>query len=260
MEKNERFYIAFGDAAALTIKNAMYDGLPKGKIVCFRDDFTQGPINFGFTTIELGKRKDYWHSLSEVMYNVSDIDQMMDYSIGELEQIPARANCYFWTGQSAYDKLALMWVSAYLDQKNAIIHNIDLLPTRDENEVIFNLAVLDPKDLAQSSQSFDMIHPLVINQWKSEWMDLAKNSDGYRILDGQGIKSVDSAYLENEILKYMPTEMTLAKDIIIEILTNEELPLSDITVEYLLRKMIEKNVLVFEGKLETMYDYQIKLT
>ena len=173
--KGKKYYIAYGDAAALTIKNAIYDGLEKATIVCFRDDFTQGPLPSQFDLISLGKRKAYWQSLSAVLYNVSDIDAVLDYSIDELNQIGQGSVVYLWTGDSAYDRLATMWLSVLLDQKGCVVFNNSKLSAGGDEKII-NLAMLSPKTVATTEKDFEIVHPMKISMWRLSWKNLVEEN------------------------------------------------------------------------------------
>ena len=257
--ESERFYVAYGDAAALNIKNAFYEGLPKGKIVCFRDDFTQGPIDIEFTTLSLRQRLAFWHKLSAVLYNVSDIDQVLEYSIEELESIPGKSAAFIWTGYSAYDQLATMWVANVLTSRNIQLFECKYGLETDVNDIIFNAAMLSPVELASTYENFELVHPMKVQQLAGEWKVLATENKDYRIMEDSNIVSADITYYENIVLPYVTVEYVIAKDIIEDILTNDPHPISDITVEFVLRSLIEKGQLEMQGSLESMYDYEVKL-
>lgn len=254
--KGKKYYIAYGDAAALTIKNAIYDGLEKATIVCFRDDFTQGPLPEQFDLVALEDRKAYWQSLSDVLYNVSDIDAVLDYSIEELNQIGQGSAVYLWTGDSAYDRLASMWLSVLLDQKGCVIFNNSKL-SGDGDEKIINLAMLSPKTVAATATNFEIVHPMKISMWRITWKNLMEENGAYRVLENEQILNKDSRFMKDCIKKYIDNVPIQARDLIEKILTEDPIPLSDITIEYELRKMIKEKEVDFQGELGTMTDYKV---
>ncbi|MBK8388007.1 MAG: hypothetical protein IPL23_01385 [Saprospiraceae bacterium] len=98
-----------------------------------------------------------------------------------------------------------------------------------------------------------------VQQLAGEWKVLATENKDYRIMEDSNIVSADITYYENIVLPYVTVEYVIAKDIIEDILTNDPHPISDITVEFVLRSLIEKGQLEMQGSLESMYDYEVKL-
>lgn len=254
--KGKKYYIAYGDVAALAIKNAMYEGLEKAAIVCFRDDFTQGPLPKDFDLGSIDKRKAYWNSLSDVLYNTSNIDAVLDYSIKEMLAIDSDSLVYLWTGDSAYDRLATMWLSVWLDRHGCVVYNNDKL-TKSGAEIVVNLAMLSPLEIANSMADFEIVHPMQISIWKVAWKNLADDEANFRILDNDQILSRDTESMASYLLHYIGTKPVLARDLIEQILTEDPMPLSDVTVEYLLRFLISKGTLEYTGNLESMTDYSV---
>lgn len=254
--KGEKFYIAYGDAAALAIKNAFYDGLEKASIVCFRDDFTQGPLPKSFDLNELDTRKEYWNSLADVLYNVADIDAVLDYSIQEMERISKGSLVYLWTGESAYDRLATMWVAALMDQKGCVVYNNQNLGSF-QGETVVNLAMLPPEEIASSAQNFELVHPMKISIWKVSWKNLLEATGEYRLLENDQIQTKTMEEMADYLIHYVPTTPMLARDLIGTVLAEDPLPLSDITVEYLLRQLIDLGKVKYKGSLESMMDYEV---
>lgn len=254
--KGKKYYIAYGDAAALTIKNAIYDGLEKATIVCFRDDFTQGPLPSQFDLSSLEKRKAYWQSLSAVLYNVSDIDAVLDYSIEELNQIGPGSVVYLWTGDSAYDRLATMWLSVLLDQKGCVVFNNSKLSAVGDDKVI-NLAMLSPKTVATMAKDFEIVHPMKISMWRISWKNLVEENGAYRVLENEQLLNKDRRFMKDCVKKYIDSKPIIARDLIEIILTEDPMPLSDITVEFELRNLINDKEIDFQGELDTMTDYKV---
>lgn len=258
------YHIAFGDVAALHLKNAMREGLIPSKIVCFREDFTQGPLSSSFTINSLLERNKYWLTLADVLYYASDIEAICKSSAEEIQSIPKGAKVVIWKGESAYDMLATMWVTNYLIHTAGEFQMIDLKKTIEKEEIkltdkAFNLGMIPPTFLPKMYPNYTVLHPMTISNWKIEWQELVAQRGAYIIYHDDKLQPVESTYFDEEIKKFITNEMILAKDVIESILINSDYPLSDITIEKRIRDMIKSHQLQFEGKIETMMDYKIAL-
>lgn len=258
------FHIAFGDVAALHLKNAMREGLNQGKIVCFREDFTQGPLTPSFTIEALLERNNYWMTLSDVLYYASDIEAICKSSAKEIQSIAKGAKVVIWKGESAYDMLATMWVTNYLNKSAVEFQLIDLKDALEKEKIVlsdkaYNLGMVPPSFIPQLYKHHSVLHPMFIAKWTGEWHELTLNNGAYIVYEDEELKGVKSTYFDTEILKYITSNMILVKDVIESILMNSDYPLSDITIEKRIRAMIANNDIEYEGKIETMMDYSISI-
>ena len=258
------YHIAFGDVAALHLKNAMHEGLIPSKIVCFREDFTQGPLSSSFTIDSLLERNKYWLTLADVLYYASDIEAICKSSAEEIQSIPKGAKVVIWKGESAYDMLATMWVTNYLINSAGEFQMIDLKKTIEKEEIklaekAFNLGMIAPSYISKMYQNYSVLLPGTISNWKNEWQELVNQNGAYIIYHDEKLQPVESSYFDEEIKKFITHEMVLAKDVIESILINSDYPLSDITIEKRIRNMIKSHKIQYEGKIETMMDYKIAL-
>lgn len=256
------FHVAFGDVAALHLKNAMREGLAPSKIVCFREDFTQGPLTSSFSIEALLKRNKYWMTLSDVLYYASDIEAICRSSAEEIQSIPTGTKIVIWKGESAYDMLATMWVTNYLIKSAGEFQMIDLKDAIEKEQInlpdkAYNLGMIPPSYIPQLYKHHNILHPMTIANWASEWNELNQSQGAYIIYTEGKLAAVDSTYFDNEIKKFINSEMKLVKDVIESILMDSDYPLSDITIEKRIRTMIANREIQFEGKIETMMDYSV---
>jgi hypothetical protein len=243
------FYIANGDFAAYILKEAIHEGLPKARILCFREDLSQGPLYDAHSLDLMKKRLDYWKEQSKNLGNIANYIQAGQMSIEEMDIPKSQDVIYIWLGASVFDQLAMMYQSIFYNEKNCIIK---IVPLGSKN---LNIAVLDSASIKEYlPQAYTLDQPTILD-FNQIWEKLFKESSiaCFRILEDNSIKTVEVDYYDKNILSRISSEGTTLDLLIASLIQDDQCQITDVIVENRVQKLVdlgilnEKNDLIFRS-------------
>lgn len=258
----KNMHIGYGDSATGCILEALDNhGLSGDGAVPSRDDFTQGPISDCLIPDGLKQRKKYWASVDQVLGFSFETDTFYDDSMKILDDLEAD-EITLWVGDSCHDILATGWLISYLEDKDFRWFIVNLANVEAENFIhgstAVNLAMYSPIDILRLYKYRQPFYAKEKAYFKSKWKKAALENSHYRIQAGSDIKSVNEDYFDAYILSFVPREYESTSNIIGRILRDGKHRISDTTVEWNIRKMIERNLIEAEGDLKSMNSYSIR--
>ncbi|KPV58485.1 hypothetical protein QJ48_16185, partial [Paenibacillus sp. A3] len=99
-----------------------------------------------------------------------------------------------------------------------------------------------------------------------DWRRLVEEAGLLRIYENGTLRTADESYFDETIVQSVRTLQAEAQGWVkIELLIGEILvhaldcPISHSWIEYRLRRLIERGILIYTGSLEVMHDYAVKL-
>ena len=258
MSKN--IHIGYGDSATGCLLEAIKSfGLPGNTAIPSRDDFTQGPISESIN--DLSQRIRYWESVDEVLNFRNDVKAFYLASIKVIDELEAD-DITIWVGNSCHDILATGWLLSYLRSKKIKwnIINLAFLNEEDLPDGLppVNLAMYAPQDIVKLYKYRKALTDKEEKYFISIWEKAALENSQYRIQDENGITSVDGDHFDEYILSHIQDKFEVTSKVIERILQDGQHRISDTTVEWNIRKMIQRNQIGFQGDLNSMRSYKIK--
>ena len=255
-------HIGYGDSATGCLNEAMerFD-LPGEKAIPSRDDFTQGPIMNSHTKAGLKERVKYWQTISSKLNHDSYTESFYWSSIDLLNRIDS-SEVTLWIGESCHDKLATGWLLSYLsdnDIKWSAIHLQDVQEKDSaQSKPAVNLAMYTPDKLQLLWDYRKTLSDDQILKYKALWSKASAENGSYRILKEDGIETIPSDYYDDYILSFLNSEFQEVRSVLGDILRDGRYSISDTTIEWNIKKLIEAQEIDFEGELTSMFTYKIR--
>lgn len=255
-------HIGFGDSATDCILEAIENsGLSGDGAIPSRDDFTQGPISKCISSDGIYQRIEYWESVNEVLGYINDVSGFYSRSIQLIDILEAE-EITIWIGDSCHDILATAWLLSYLKAKNFKWFIVNLTEFDNDNLInglpAVNLAMYTPNQLRNLYTYRRPMDDSDTYYFATIWQKACSENSHYRIQKDDKIISVDQDYFDQYILSHIQDEYELTSIVIGRILRDGQHRLSDTTVEWNLRKMINKGWLEYQGVLTSMTSYSIR--
>ena len=226
-----------------------------------RDDFTQGPISECDADMDTSQRQDYWKKIDEEINFGMDVDLFYQESMVLLDQVED-CEVVLWQGDSCHDILASAWLMTYLQNRNlkwSIVDLSQLSPEAlNENLPAVNLAMFSPEQVADLHKYKQIVGKEAQQMYRDLWTAMRKENGAYRIKNGHEILSVDEDFHDEYIFSQIPNEWTKASKIIGKTLSNSSHSITDTTVEWRIRNLIQSDKVEYQGELTGMDKYSLK--
>jgi hypothetical protein len=236
------FYIANGDYAAYVLKEAIYEGLPKSRIICFREDLSQGPLYNADSLRLMTERLAYWDLQAIYLENIANHKQAGCMSIEEMDLPKAKDHVIIWLGSSIFDYLAMVYQSIYFHHKACTVSIIDLSKI---DPTILNVAQMNSDDIIRSYEIRNTLAENDISSLQMIWDKAQKASidSCFRKFENGEVVTVDEAYYDSLILHKISKNGTQLRDIITTLLEDTSVQITDAIIEIRVKKMQETGLL-----------------
>ena len=156
------------------------------------------------------------------------------------------------------------WLLDYLKDRIIDWYIVDLSMVGEDflvkGKPVVNLAMYAPEQLSDLYKGNQPMHSEDRSCFSQIWKRLSNENSFYRIMEKEEseIISVDENYFDQYILSFITNEFQVTKFIIGQILRDGSHNISDTTIEWNIRKLIDIGILEFEGKLSTMDVYAVR--
>lgn len=255
-------HIGYGDSAKDCLLEAIQDhGLSGDGALPSRDDFTQGPISKCLAPEGILQRIEYWNTVDAVIGFGFDTENFYLESMKLLDDLECD-EITIWVGDSCHDILATGWLLLYLGFENFKWNIVDLATVDKEDfsqdTPAVNLAMYTPD---QVEKLYKYRRPLVredIEYYSSIWNKAAEENGPYRIKKNDQILTVGEDYFDDYLLSYLRDDFEPMSLFIGGILRDGKHRISDTTVEWNIRKLIDRGLIDFEGNLNSITAYAIR--
>lgn len=255
-------HIGYGDSANECLLEAIKNyNLPGDASVPSRDDFTQGPINDWLDSSGIHQRIAYWESIDQVLGLGMNVKEFSLASLKILDDIEAD-EITLWVGDSCHDILATGWLLSYFSKRNLDWYIIDLgkVDAQDllDDVAAVNLALYTPDKI----KGLYTYRKKITNEHKvsfiSIWQKACTENSAYRIQKNDKIISVDENHYDDYILSCLNEELESFVNIIRRIMKDGQHRISDTTIQWNIRKLIDQGRIEGEGDLKSLDSYFIK--
>ncbi|WP_081825412.1 DUF1835 domain-containing protein [Bacillus sp. UNC41MFS5] len=275
----QKVHITFGYQYLKPILKEM--GIHKEEpVISIHDNFAVAPITNLHN--ESGQQKRYeWikSSLRGLEEEVEEYIEEIQKAFIQIHSIPKEVPINIWVCDNAHEQTGLLFV-------------LFLLRERTNPITIFNTTKLYSELFKAKAKKYTPLHSGEIpseelraifkygqenqiclteverNQFENQWLSLSKHDGTLRLWENGEIKNVSEDYFDEFIIEMAQKVQGKRKKkvfipalrIIGEVYGRIEQYVGDDFLEYRLRKLIEKGIFEYEGTLEAMRSYRVKLT
>ncbi|WFD10195.1 DUF1835 domain-containing protein [Tepidibacter hydrothermalis] len=261
-------HITFGDSAAGTLKYFFKTNKNEfnGEIINFREDYSIGPIYEIDTEIGLKKRIEYFEKIFNkisVDEYYEDIEKEFIHTYKSIKDIDPDSKVVIWYGKNTNDQVGLSYLSSLLRNKNLYEVNVSDSYITSYNENGYNPRAFGecaPEEISHLILTMKKLEKEKCNFLINDWEDLRKSKENLRILKDNKIIGVDESYYDNDILSNCTFNFKKAARIIGATMGKSDQLIGDTYIDYRVRALIESEQVEYRGKLETMRDFEIRVS
>ncbi len=260
-------HIVFWDSAAGTLKYFFENNESeyKGEVINFREDHSTGPL-FEIDTEKGLKKRIEW--FEKMLKAVSEYDYFKDIvkdfidTYEDIKNIDLDSKIVIWCGENTVDQVGLRYLST-------LFRNRELYEVNVSDSYINGYDGKRYKPRALGECSPEAIEHLILTMKKiekekhknlvNEWEILRTSKENLRVLKNNNLIGVDESYYDEDILSNCTFNFQKASRVIGSTMGNSDQLVSDMYIDYRVRKLVESGKVEYRGKLETMRDFEIKV-
>ncbi|QZY54952.1 DUF1835 domain-containing protein [Crassaminicella profunda] len=259
-------HIVFGDSAAGTLRYFFKNNETeyKGEIINFREDYSIGPIYEMDTEIGLKKRIRWFEKMFKqvcIEDYFEDIEKEFIDTYESIKNIDQDAKIIIWHGENTSDQVGIRYLATALKNKELYEVNISDSYIKDYNDNLYKMRAFgecSPEEINHLILTMKKLEKEKWNDFISDWEHLRKSKENLRILKDE-IIGVDESYYDQEILSNCTFNFKKAARIIGATMGKSDQLVGDTFIDYRVRKLIESGKIEYQGKLETMRDFEIRV-
>ncbi len=273
VKESTHVHIAFDDSTAGCLKYMLsQEELFEESVVAFSEFFSIGPI-YRLHTNEGQLARQKWLINNLTAYDSYFEEEYLSRfiaTIEELHTIPVETPITIWKADNAHEHVGLSFVMAQLkDKKNIRVINMSEASREilKQEYDIRGTGELPPESLALFQKSFIKLPYLTEEKrmkFENEWDRLSESIECLRVWKENEVHSVQEDYFDQFIIECAKSvgadrEFLKAPRVIGEALGLVEQLVGDTFLEYRLKQLIKQEVFEFEGSLDEMRFYSVKL-
>ena len=260
-------HIVFGDSAKGILKYFFANNQNefKGKIINFREEHSIGPIYEIDTEIGLRKRIEWFEEmLKEVSADdyFEDIEKEFIDTYESIKKIEPDSKIVIWYGENIADQVGLRYLSALLRNKELYEVNVSDSYVGNYNENRYKpraFGECPPEEVERLLLTMKKIGKEKCNDLINDWDVIRTLKENVRILKNDTIFEVDESYYDEDVLLNCTFNFTKAARVIGATMGKSEQCISDTYIDYRVRKLIKSGKIEYQGRLETMRDFEIRV-
>ncbi|HDR4424199.1 TPA: DUF1835 domain-containing protein, partial [Bacillus cereus] len=273
VKESSHVHITFDDSTAGSLKHMLgQEERLEEMVVAFSEFFSIGPIyKLHMNDGQLARQK--WLAKNLTTYeNYFEEEYLSSFleTMEELHTIPIETPITIWKADNAHEHVGLCFALAQLKDKK----NIRVMNTSEASKEILKqeyairgTGELAPESLALIQKSFVELQYLTVEkrkQFEHKWDSLSKSTEFLRVWTDNEVSSVQEDYFDQFIIECAKSigadrEFLKAPRVIGEALGLVEQSVGDTFLEYRLKELIRQEVFEFEGSLDEMHFYSVKL-
>ncbi|MED2040473.1 DUF1835 domain-containing protein [Bacillus wiedmannii] len=273
VKESSHVHIAFDDSTAGCLKYMFsQEEQLEEMVVAFSEFFSIGPIYKLHMNEEQLARQEWLVNNLTAYENYFEEEYLPRFleTIEELHTIPIETPITIWKADNAHEHVGLCFVMTQLKDKK----NIRVMNTSEASKEILKkeytirgTGELSPESLALIQKSFVELPYLTVEkrmEFEHEWDSLSKSTEFLRVWTDNEVRSVQEDYFDQFIIECAKSigadrEFLKAPRVIGEALGHVEQLVGDTFLEYRLKELIKQEVFEFEGSLDEMRFYSVKL-
>lgn len=260
-------HIVFGDSAAGILKCffSENENKYKGEVICFREDYSIGPLYDIETEVGLENRIKWIEKIIKQLYlddYFVDIETLYKTTYEGIKNIDSDLKIVIWYGESASELVGLSYLVSVLKNKSIYKINVSRFEMNDYSGNKYKPRSLGECNLNQLESlilTMEEIESEELNKISKCWENLKISKENLRILEGNTIVGVDEDYYDNDILSNCSFNYKKTARVIGDTMGKSKQFIGDTYINYRVRKLIEMNRLEYRGNLKNMREFDIKI-
>ncbi|MGE6540685.1 DUF1835 domain-containing protein [Bacillus luti] len=273
VKESSHIHITFDDSTAGCLKHMLgQEERLEERVVAFSEFFSIGPIyKIHMNEGQLARQKWLVNNLTAYDNYFEDeyLRRFME-TLEDLHSIPNETPITIWKADNAHEHVGLCFVIAQLKGKK----NIRIINTSEAGRIILKqdyairgTGELSPESLSAVLRNCVDTPYLTIESrvnFENEWDRLSNSTEFLRVWKESNVHSVQEDYFDQFIIECAKSvgadrEFLKAPRVIGEALGLVEQLVGDTFLEYRLKQLIKQEVFEFEGSLDEMHFYSVKL-
>ncbi|WP_377865514.1 DUF1835 domain-containing protein [Bacillus sp. R86525] len=273
VKESTHIHITFDESTGGCLKHMLsQEELFEESVVSFSEFFSIGPIHQLHTNKGQLARQQWLLNKLTTYDGYFEEEYLLNFieTLEELHSIPNETPITIWKANNAHEHVGLCFVMAQLKDKK----NIRIINTSEASREILKqeydirgTGELPPESLAtflKNSAELSYLTKETREKFKHEWDSLSNSTELLRIWKDNEVHSVKEDYFDPfmiECAKRIGADKDFFKAprVIGEVLGHVEQLVGDTFLEYRLKALINQDVFEFEGSLEEMRFYSVKL-
>jgi hypothetical protein len=261
-------HIAYGDSAAGTLKYyfSYNKNKYKGEVINFREDHSIGPLYEIDTVKGLQKRIKWFEKiLGEVFIDdyFEDLQKEFMDTYEMVKNIGQDKTIVIWHGENTATQIGIRYLSAVLRNRELFEVNVSESYICDLNSNRYkprSLAECAPEEIDHLILTMKKLEKERCNRLMNDWEIFRTSKENLRILKDNKIIGVDESYYDHHIISNCTFNFKKAARVIGKTLGEADQLVGDAYIDYRIRKLIESGKIEYRGKLETMRDFEIRVS
>ncbi|CAH2215427.1 DUF1835 domain-containing protein [Tepidibacter aestuarii] len=261
-------HIVFGDSAEGTLKYFFENNENKfnGEVINFREDYSIGPIYEIDTEKGLRKRIEW---VEKILKKVCEDDYFEDIkkefinTYKTIKNIDKDSKIVIWYGENIDNQVGLRHLNALLRNKELYEINVSESYIEDYNYSKYRPRALGecaPEQIGHLISTVKKLEKEKCNCLIDDWNVLRKSKENLRILKDNKIIGVDESYYDKDILSNCTFNFKKAARVIGATMGKSDQLVGDAYIDYRVRILIESGKVEYRGKLETMRDFEVRVS
>lgn len=265
------FHIVFNTADVAVLQQAIdLEPALSGTIVEIKDDYAVGPLTDMYTGEGRTQRENWWREVLaggdyDGKVETKEVDDFKTIAelVGELRRNPEEI-VWIWAAQNKHDVSGYYWLLHFLKefQGRVFILYLNNLPFLNEKGQLFYPAWLHsipPREFLKARKLARPITPSEFEVDPDEWLKLAADNKGVRILEGgKKLVQFDENYYDEELARFVTGDWQKASRVISQFLAKGKQTTGDAFLLWRLKKMLGEDRFDVQGEIRNMKDFEIK--
>jgi hypothetical protein len=272
-------HILFGESPAGCMKWMLKESRQEdfNRVIGFGDLFSVGPLHDIENEAGVIKRANWLNelNLSDDFFD-KDYEENFQQTLHEIEMIAEDEMITIWTADNAHEQTGLRFVLKLLQHKSNKIRVINSNESFDryckEPDIYYDslrtgeISPENMKIIMEKTKQDDGLSEQMKQSIVDEWAELNETNEILRIWEDHKIKSVESDYFDSFIIKMAkrihgkrPGEFMKAVRLIGTVIGHMTEYTGDAFIQYRLHHLIEKGTFEYEGTLDSMRNYSVRL-
>lgn len=265
-------HIVFNEPDITVLQQAIdMDETLQGPIVLIRDDYAVGPINEIYKGEGREQRQEWWKTVltggdyhGKIESNEVDDYKTVAELVGTLRREPDQI-VWIWAAQNKHDVSGYYWLLHFVKefQGRIFILYLNNLPFLNEKGQLFYpswLSTIPPKEYLKAKKLARPITPSEFEVDPDEWLKLAAENKGVRILEGgKKLAQYDYDFYDGDLVKFITPEWQKAHKIIHQFMAKNKQTTGDAYLLWRLKELASAGVVDVQGEMKNMKDFELKL-
>ncbi|WXR60944.1 DUF3658 domain-containing protein [Peptostreptococcaceae bacterium AGR-M142] len=258
-------HIVFGDSAKGSLKYFFENNENdySGEVVGLLDDLSVGPLN-DIDKEEGFRQRIYWiNNLNkEVMPYFEEYSKAVVDSYNNLNDIDKTHTIIIWHGNNSSDQVGLRYIISKLENKNIYEVDVSKQPImffKDEAYIPRALGECSIENIEKVILNMKKIDNERLEELKNDWQELRNSKENLRIVKDSKILGVEEDFYDSKIVANTGFNFKMAARIIGKTMGESKHLVTDTYIDYRIRKLIEQGKIKYQGHLESIRDYQIRV-